>query len=220
MLKPSLQLRVGQSLSMTPQLQQAIKLLQLSSLELQQEIQQIFETNPMLEKEEDSPPDTKELNENMDDSTPNLAAEQEITNTKDQIADELPIDSNWEDIYQESNVYSETPQDALPDIYENESGENNSLQEHLRKQIELIHLSDVDRVIAITLIDEIDNDGYLADSIESIFQGLLETFPELELDEVEAVRHLIQHLDPVGTAACNLSESLSIQLCNFHNLGD
>lgn len=212
MLKPSIQLRVGQSLSMTPQLQQAIKLLQLSSLELQQEIQQIFETNPMLEKDEENAPDSQDTSERIEKTEVNLQAEQDITNTNDQISDDLPIDSNWEDIYQASNVYNETPKESLPDVYENESGENNSLQEHLRQQIDLINLSDVDRVIGITLIDEIDNDGYLTDSVESIYQGLVESFPELELDEVEAVRHLIQHLDPIGTACCDLSECLNVQL--------
>ena len=207
MIKPSLQLRVGQSLSMTPQLQQAIKLLQLSSLELQQEIQQIFETNPMLEKEEESTTENQEFNDdNIDSTTSGLTAEQDITNANEQISDELPIDSNWEDIYQASNVYSETPSESAPDIYENESGHSNSLQEHLRQQIDLINLSDIDRIIGITLIDEIDNDGYLTDSIENIYQGLLESFPELEQDEVEAVRHLIQHLDPIGTAVKDLSE--------------
>ena len=212
MLKPSLQLRVGQSLSMTPQLQQAIKLLQLSSLELQQEIQQIFETNPMLEKDEENSSEPQETSDNEDNSDSSLSAEQDITNANDQISDELPIDSNWEDIYQEPNVYNETPKEALPDVYENESSSNNSLQEHLRQQINLINLSDTDRIIGITLIDEIDNDGYLTDSVENIYQGLLESFAELELDEVEAIRHLIQHLDPVGTAVSNLAECLSVQL--------
>lgn len=212
MLKPSLQLRVGQSLSMTPQLQQAIKLLQLSSLELQQEIQQIFETNPMLERDEESQTNNQEASEKTEDASSNVPAEQDITATKEQISDELPIDSNWEDIYQASNVYNETPHEPSRDVYENESGASNSLQQHLLQQIDLINLSDVDRIIGITLIDEIDNDGYLTDSIENIYEGIVETFPELELDEVQAVSHLIQHLDPIGTGVKDLSECLSVQL--------
>jgi RNA polymerase sigma-54 factor len=212
MLKPALQLRVGQSLSMTPQLQQAIKLLQLSSLELQQEIQQIFETNPMLERVEESTQNNQEATEKTEDASSNVPAEQDITATKEQISDELPVDSNWEDVYQASNVYSETPHEPSRDVYENESNASNSLQEHLLQQIDLINLSDVDRVIGMTLIDEIDNDGYLTDSIESIYEGLVETFPELELDEVEAVLHLIQHLDPIGTGAKDLSDCLGVQL--------
>jgi RNA polymerase sigma-54 factor len=212
-MKPSLQLRIGQSLAMTPQLQQAIKLLQLSSLELQEEIQEIFESNPMLEKEEESPADENSGNlDSQNDDASTVIEEREINAEQEQIADDLPVDSNWEDIYQESNVYSESPKEPARDVYENESNGSQSLNEHLREQLELIHLSDTDRVIGITLIDEIDSDGYLAESIEAIYQGLLESFPELELDEVIAVQHLIQHLDPIGTCAQNLSECLSAQL--------
>ena len=208
MLKPSLQLRVGQSLSMTPQLQQAIRLLQLSTLELQGEIQEIFETNPMLEKDEEFSETEAETIANDE----NRSEDNSKSNNEEKIVDELPVDSSWEDIYQSSNVYSEMPQEPARDIYETESGAGNSLQEHLMMQLDLINLSDTDRVVGITLIDEIDNDGYLTESVEHIHGGLLETFPELELDEVIAVLHLIQHFDPIGTGACDLSECLSVQL--------
>ena len=212
MLKPALNLRVGQSLSMTPQLQQAIRLLQLSSLELQSEIQQIFETNPMLEKEEEGINNEQEQSANGSENGIEAKAEQEIDANSDQIVDDLPVDSNWEDVYQTSNIYSEAPFEPARDIYENESGVGDSLQEHLQLQLNLINISDVDRVISIALIDQIDNDGYLTDSVDNIYQGLLESLPEVELDEVIAVLHLIQHLDPVGTGARNLGECLDIQL--------
>ena len=212
-MKPSLQLRIGQSLAMTPQLQQAIKLLQLSSVELQEEIQEIFESNPMLEKEDEASTDEhEEQTESQSDEASTVIEEREINAEQEHIADELPVDSNWEDVYQEANVYSESPQEPARDVYENESSGTHSLNEHLREQFDLIHLSDTDRAIGITLIDEIDSDGYLAESIEEIYQGLLESFPELELDEVVAVQHLIQHLDPIGTCAQNLAECLSAQL--------
>ena len=213
MLKPALNLRLGQSLSMTPQLQQAIRLLQLSSLELQSEIQQIFETNPMLEKDEEGTTSEQEQPLNgAEESTAESTLEQEIDSQNDQIVDDLPVDSNWEDVYQASNIYSEAPQEPARDVYENESGNGNSLQDHLQLQLDLINLSDIDRVIGITLIDEIDNDGYLTDSLENIYQGLLESFPELEMDEVLAILHMIQHLDPIGTGARDLGECLDIQL--------
>lgn len=216
MLKPSLNLRVGQSLSMTPQLQQAIRLLQLSSLELQSEIQQIFETNPMLEKEEDLAPGEQntpsEGNEDNTETGVESSAEQEIDGEKEQIIDELPVDSNWDDIYQASNVYSETPQEPTRDVYENETGQGDSLQDHMQHQLDLINISDVDRVIGIALIDEIDNDGYLREPLENIYEQLLESFPELEIDEVIAVLHMIQHLDPIGAGARDLAECLDIQL--------
>ena len=216
MLKPALNLRVGQSLSMTPQLQQAIRLLQLSSLELQGEIQQIFESNPMLEKEEENPTTEQEQSLNGADKSTQESSEstieQEIDVQKEQISDDLPVDSDWEDVYQASNIYSETPHEPTRDVYENESGAGNSLQDHLQGQLDLINLSDVDRIVGMTLIDEIDNDGYLTDSLENIYQNLLDSFPELELDEVIAVLHLIQHLDPIGTGARDLGECLDIQL--------
>lgn len=216
MLKPALNLRVGQSLSMTPQLQQAIRLLQLSSLELQSEIQQIFESNPMLEKDEETPSAEQDQSQNGLDKaaqqSEDTPAEQEIDAQKEQISDDLPVDSNWEDIYQASNIYSEAPHEPARDVYENESGVGSSLQDHLQEQLDLINLSDVDRVVGMTLIDEIDNDGYLTESLDNIYQNLKESFPELELDEVVAVLHLIQHLDPIGTGARDLGECLDIQL--------
>lgn len=220
MLKPSLQVRVGQSLSMTPQLQQAIRLLQLSSLELHGEIQQMFETNPMLEKDEEftAEKDAGDTAENQSEEQEAKAtqaedsvSEQPLSGEKE-IENDLPVDSSWEDIYQSSNVYSEMPHEPSRDIYETQSGLDNSLQDQLIQQLDMIHLTDTDRVIGITLIDEIDNDGYLTDSLDNIYVGLLESFPELDMDEVMAVLHMIQRFDPVGSGACNLSDCLSIQL--------
>ena len=213
MLKPSLQLRFGQSLSMTPQLQQAIKLLQLSSVELQQEIQQLFETNPMLEKDEDNDIQVEiDDNDAGNDSNNSPSEEQEISIQQEQISDELAVDSSWEDVYQESTIYSEAPQETKTDIYENQAIHSGNLHEHLQQQLDLLHLSDTDRVIGMALIDEIDHDGYLLDSVESIFTDLQESLPELECDEVYAVLHLIQHLDPIGSGAQDLAECLHIQL--------
>ena len=94
MLKPSLQLRIGQQLTMTPQLQQAIRLLQLSSLELKAEIQNAFESNPMLETEEDQTEDTQSIDgsEQIEGNT----TAQEVSEM-DELPDELPIDSQWDD---------------------------------------------------------------------------------------------------------------------------
>jgi len=213
MLKPSLQLRFGQSMSMTPQLQQAIKLLQLSSIELQQEIQQLFETNPMLEKDEDNDIQVEiDDNDAGNDSNNSPSEEQEISIQQEQISDELAVDSSWEDVYQESTIYSEAPQETKTDIYENQAIHSGNLHEHLQQQLDLLHLSDTDRVIGMALIDEIDHDGYLLDSVESIFTDLQESLPELECDEVYAMLHLIQHLDPIGSGAQDLAECLHIQL--------
>ena len=223
-MKPSLQLRVGQSLSMTPQLQQAIRLLQLSSLELQAEIQEVMETNPLLEVEEEF-----EFN---DKAETDKTEEQEIAaETPDisqlehaDIPDELPTDSQWEDTFEQPTAPA-TPssQMATPGIErDNEDSSSDSLQEHLLWQLRLTPFSDTERAIALIIIDSIEDDGYLKISLEDIQQsldvGLEEGDPDnIEVDEIEAVLHRIQHFDPVGVAARDLRECLLIQLKQYES---
>ena len=97
MLKPSLQIRIGQQLTMTPQLQQAIRLLQLSSLELKAEIQEAFESNPMLETD-DEPADESQIIEKPE--PPSDSSDLRELNTRDTLPEELPVDSQWEDVYE------------------------------------------------------------------------------------------------------------------------
>lgn len=222
-MKPSLVLKMGQQLTMTPQLQQAIKLLQLSTLDLQQEIQEALETNPMLERQEDG--------DDFDNSDPladgdELASSpaQEITfqdapataepadenQWSEQIPSELPVDTAWEDIYQTSASNLPSHDDEESDFTARTSvGE--SLQSHLLWQLNLAPMSDKDRLIAMTLIDAISSDGYLEESLEEL---LISFDPELdiELDEIEAVLHRIQQFEPAGIGARNLRECLLLQL--------
>ena len=221
MLKPALQLRVGQSLAMTPQLQQAIRLLQLSSLELQIEIQQNFETNPMLEKAEDgqdfdsdkqkSDESTNPDSDAGDNSASDTSAETEVRTDQEQMGEDLPVDSNWDDIYPTANTYNETPSEPARDVYENETSGTGSIQEHLQSQLDLLTLSDNDRIIGLTIIDEIGADGYLLTSVEDLHTSLVESL-EVELDEVVAVLKLIQQLEPIGCGSRDLAECLRIQL--------
>jgi RNA polymerase sigma-54 factor len=213
-LKSSIQVRLGQQLTMTPQLQQAIRLLQLSSLELTAEIQEAFETNPMLETEDDQPLETQ-----TPDNQPNEKETIETNETTElgqteTLPDELPTDSQWDDYYEPSQT---TPSSQKSDDYssflENQSSEDqDSLQEHLHWQLELSALSNLDHVIANTLIDALDESGYLQDSVESIYENLSKDYEELELDEVEAVLKFIQRLDPIGSGSRSLQECLEIQL--------
>jgi len=215
-LKPSLQVRLGQQLTMTPQLQQAIRLLQLSSLELKAEIQEAFETNPMLETEDDQAletltPDNQPKKEDTSDET-ELGANENLP-------DELPTDSQWDDYYEPSQSNSSSAQktDDYSSFLENQSSDDqNSLQEHLLWQLELSSLTDKDHIIANTLIDALDDSGYLQESVESIYENLSKTettdSAEIELDEVEAVLKFVQRLDPIGSGSRNLQECLEIQL--------
>ena len=247
-MKPSLTLKLGQQLRMTPQLQQAIRLLQLSTFDLQQEIQEALDSNLMLEEmdpeekepEEDKtsldPPDETEnttdtsidtdvKDDGIDasDDEQTLPPDPEIDGeaipdtseqiTSENIADDLPVDSVWEDIYEESALptsYS-GPDENDTDYIDTRNSEGVSIQSHLMEQINLLHLTDSDKYIAIAVIDGLDSEGVLSIPLEDILEGAPEEL-ELEMDEVLAVLHLIQHLDPVGIAARNLRECLLIQL--------
>ncbi|MDQ3732340.1 MAG: RNA polymerase factor sigma-54 [Pseudomonadota bacterium] len=213
MLKPSIQLRIGQQLTMTPQLQQAIRLLQLSTLELQAEIQQNFENNPMLETVEDeAEADSPERGANEGDA-PEPSEIQAASSSDDTLAapQETPVDSSWEDIYDAPSPYSGAPEDGGRDLFENQSGAQETLRDHLLWQMRLTAMSDTDRAIAMAIIDAISDDGYLAEPLEVIHANLANDY-ELDLDEVEAVLHLVQSFDPVGSGARSLAECLSIQL--------
>ncbi|UTW46493.1 RNA polymerase factor sigma-54 [bacterium SCSIO 12696] len=234
-MKPSLQLKIGQHLTMTPQLQQAIKLLQLSSLDLQQEIQQALYDNPLLELAEEEErreqrAESEQENHEKADS-PKESDQQASTETEpdikelsqdeweNKIPDELPVDASWDDVF-------ETAATSVANKQNSSSGESrdfdtfqasaDTLQDHLLWQLNLTPMSDNDRVIAGALIDAIGDDGFLALPVEDIWQGLVDTSqPEeeqLELDEVIAVLRRIQHFDPIGVGATSLSDCLLIQL--------
>ncbi|MED5509408.1 MAG: RNA polymerase factor sigma-54 [Pseudomonadota bacterium] len=209
-MKPSLQLRVGQSLSMTPQLQQAIRLLQLSSLELQAEIQEALETNPLLEVEEDYDYDENARNRSDDDQ-----ASRDISQLENQdIPEDLPVDSKWEDMYDHQPVSSVGSSQMVDSDLERENQDESTdtLQQHLLWQMRLTPFTETEAAIATMIIDSVEDDGYLKTTLEEILESLSEEFQELELDEIETVLHRIQHFDPVGVAARDLRECLLIQL--------
>ncbi|WP_411691587.1 RNA polymerase factor sigma-54 [Acinetobacter gandensis] len=211
-MKLAMGLRVANSLSLTPQLQQAIRLLQLSSLELEQEIQIQLDSNPLLEKIEE---------QNSVESLNNLQEQEreskDLTNelNADHLPDELPVDTEWDDVY--------THQPTSLGAAEFEEREDNrqghqSLQAHLIEQVNLLHFSLVDKLIAHCIIDSLDTKGFLDCEIQEITQSvqhLLESMDyeeEVEDDEVLVVLKHIQRLDPVGVGARNLAECLMVQV--------
>jgi RNA polymerase sigma-54 factor len=209
-MKQSLHLRLGQQLTMTPQLQQAIKLLQMSTLDLQQEIQQVLDSNIMLEinEEESISPDTDTLNipeSNIEHSESYTSEGSQTT-----IPDELPIDSSWEDIYETVLV----PGISNPETVEFESQRSNeaTLLDHLLWQLELTTFSERDHAIAIAIIDSVNDEGYLGNTPEDIYQDLQNQIEDLDFDEIIAVLHRVQHFDPPGIAAIDLSDCLKLQL--------
>ncbi|MEM1141687.1 MAG: RNA polymerase factor sigma-54 [Pseudomonadota bacterium] len=219
-MKQGLQLKLGQQLTMTPQLQQAIRLLQLSTLDLQQEIQQALQENPMLEVEEEQPepePRLEQLDdgqgvENLDDIATNIEMQEKPADSdfEQALPDDLPVDTQWEDVMPSG---APTPVDTNGEEFDfdsrNSAGE--SLRDHLLWQLNLTRLSDVDRIVALAIIDATDSNGRLTAAIEE----LLELFPpELEVEEEEllAVLHALQQFEPVGVFARDLQECLLLQL--------
>ena len=208
-MKQSLQLRMGQQLSMTPQLQQAIKLLQLSTLDLQQEIQQALDSNIMLEAVEDEGFSLNEHKavENKVDTTDQIGSEGSQTD----IPDELPTDTSWEDVFDSMQMNS-TPVPADRPDFEVQRSKSASLQDHLLWQMEMLPFTERDRAIVTTLIDSVDSHGYLSTSCDDIYQGLTEQLENLDKEEFLAVLHRVQRFDPPGVAAEDLSDCLRLQL--------
>ena len=223
-MKHSLQLKLSQSLTMTPQLQQAIRLLQLSTMELNAEIQDALESNMMLELEDDSqnqppaqssetPPQSEAAGEKDEVEFDNIEAD---GGTSDIPEDLLPIDSNWDDIYDPGTTYSGEPHEfASADSYHSPS---QSLADHLLWQLNTIPATEKDRAIAVAVIDALDDDGYLKTSPEELAEMLNQEADgdePVEVDEVKAIIRLVQAMEPAGVAARDLRECLLLQLCQM-----
>lgn len=206
-MKQGLQLRLSQQLAMTPQLQQAIRLLQLSTLELQQELQQALESNPLLEQiDTHEEIDTRETQDGETLDTADALEQKEMP-------EELPLDASWDTIYTAgtpSGTSGDYIDDELP-VYQGETTQ--TLQDYLMWQVELTPFSDTDRAIATSIVDAVDETGYLTVPLEDILESIGDE--EIDIDEVEAVLKRIQRFDPVGVAAKDLRDCLLIQLSQF-----
>lgn len=215
---------------MTPQLQQAIRLLQLSTLELQQEIQQVLESNPMLEliepgelPDDDLPRISEDeqsrlhqtSNEVTDFSAPEESVDSRDEWQEEHIPDNLSVDSDWDDVYQPAAVSSSGPVSDDDGSFESRNAAAETLQDHLHWQLNLTPMTDRDRIVAMSVIDAVSPAGFLSCTVEDIHQGLIEQWEDedpLELDEVMMVLHRVQQFEPAGVAAQDLRECLLIQL--------
>ena len=201
MLKPSLQLKLGQTLTMTPQLQQAIRLLQLPALELQAHIRELLETNVMLEAVEET--EATGLFEAVEVPQPEVPERTQESTVE-------VLDEGWGE---QSVGTAEAPWNSDDDERQQEFADSagQSLQEHLLWQLELAKLEPRELGIARAIVDAISDDGYLTESLDEI-AGTLR--PEIECDavEVEAVLAGVQALDPPGIAARSVGECIELQL--------
>ncbi len=226
---------MGHQLTMTPQLQQAIRILQLSTLDLQQEIQEALDSNPMLEQAEDGDPDFDasdpealgiENGTSHETAEPTSAVEPESpkdngqdkelsepaseTEWQDSLGEDVPVDSAWDDVYPGGEGYS-GPAGGDDYDYLDTHQTTESLQDHLSWQLNLSRMSDTDRAIGMAIIDGIDSDGYLAVPIEEIVQGFGDE-QEVGPEEVVAVLRRVQSFDPAGVGARDLGECMRLQL--------
>ena len=201
MMKPTLQLRIGQQLTMTPQLQQAIRLLQLPALELQAQIQLALESNVMLEAEDDYEP-AASLDAMADDDR----------SEGDAVDADLPVVEIGDEWTEPTAAESETPWSGSGDgaqEFADEAGQ--TLQDHLVWQLEMAGLPGAATTIGRALIDSINDDGYLTETLQAIADTVA---PEMRASEseVEAVLTTIQQFDPAGVAARTVAECIELQL--------
>jgi len=189
-MKPALQTRLGTGLALTPRLQQAIRLLQLSQIELEAELLAAVETNPMLELAE------------FDDHAPSAEAPADADQAEDEHGEaEWPLDDH--------DPFGTNPSDeASP---HEDAGTEPGLHEHLRWQLRMSVRNDRDQAIGEAVIDALDDDGYLRESIETLPAALPASF-EVTADEWQTMLRLIQQFDPLGCGARDLSECLTLQL--------
>jgi RNA polymerase sigma-54 factor len=243
-MKLSLQLKLGQQLTMTPQLQQAIRLLQLSTLDLQQEIHQALESNPMLELDEDndeyharadeaaeqnteSSVSSDDFNtdriagsgtatESYEVSEGDTGSDYEENRWEDHIPDDLSVDSSWDDVYQTTYTTGSGSPEGEGMDFESRNSVAESLQDHLMWQLNLTPMSDPDRLIGLAIIDAIDSNGMLTISVDAIHASLMRSI-DIEPEEVLAVLHRIQQFDPIGVGYRDLAECLLIQLNQYED---
>jgi RNA polymerase sigma-54 factor len=199
-LKPALQLKLGQRQTMTPQLQQAIRLLQLSAMELQQTVRESLAANVMLEIEDG------------DDADLTASADHDA-DTQGEPLDSDPVEDPWADSHVGAGA-ADAPwsdDDRIPD-YADPSGE--SLHEHLLEQLALARLSPLELAIGRAIVDAINDDGYLTEDLGTL-ATVLEPEWQPSLAQMEQVLRVVQSMDPAGIAARSVAECLELQLVQY-----
>ncbi len=211
-MKQTLQVRLGQQLTMTPQLQHAIRLLQLSSLELQTEIRATLESNPMLERDEEAADDDYITEDDFGSLT---AQEPE----PDDGADAVRVEGIGDDA-EFSTAWSEAGHgisggDDDRDLLETHSAGGDTLRDHLLEQLHLSSLKSPDQEIGAAIIESVRDDGYLDDSLEEIVAGLGRDGIDTDTGDAAVVLHLVQQFDPPGVAARDPRECMQLQLAQL-----
>lgn len=200
-MKNSLQLKLSQHLTLTPQLQQSIRLLQLSTLDLNQELERFLMENPLLERD-DGPPAYASSESGPATSEAPVASNDLKSADPPAASDSWSLEDGQGPGWRDDGDDEHAPQQpAVPP----------SLQDHLFTQLNLTHVSQRDKQLITVLIANLDEDGYLTQPLEELL-AMLPPELEVELEELGAARKLLQNFDPTGIGARNLAECLSLQL--------
>ncbi len=241
-MKPSLQVRLSQHLALTPQLQQSIRLLQLSTLELHQEVEQMLEQNPFLEADDeagatafDTPAERQAVDrvaeressdageaQDSGDAVAEIRAE-EFGSTEREDWENGTEGDDFDGIRETPSLNSGSSSGGDGDGDEMDAQDRRSssvsLQDHLRDQLMGMRLADEDRAALWVLIESLDGDGYLADPLEEIAERLAEMLvdaepaePDVLLDRLRCALRWLQSMEPIGVGARNLGECLALQL--------
>jgi RNA polymerase sigma-54 factor len=217
-MKPTLQLRISQQLTLTPQLQQAIRLLQLSTQDMHQEVARLLEENPMLEVADESAAGESVIGTFSTDA---LSVASRSTAAADE-PEQARGDDRGEDDFGPDTFGNEPADwntgggamrstDDEDETYPEQAAEQASLRTHLHSQLTTSSLDNNDRKVVGMLIDALDENGYLAQDLQEL-AVLLPTELEITLDDLETALVQLQHLDQPGLAARNLGECLALQL--------
>ncbi|MFZ2542038.1 MAG: RNA polymerase factor sigma-54 [Gallionella sp.] len=213
-MKPSLQLRLSQQLTLTPQLQQAIRLLQLSTLDMHQEVARMLDENPLLEVADESVSGTFSVESINTPSTANDGSEQTHSDS-DSDSDDRGADNfaNEPTDWNTGGGMARSDDDE-DETYPEQAAEQASLRAHLHSQLTTSTLDDRDRKVVGLLIEALDENGYLAQNLEELAE-MLPSELEITLDDLETALVQLQHLDQPGLGARHLSECLALQLKAF-----
>lgn len=224
-MKQTLGLRVGQHMTLTPALHQSFKLMQLSAVELRQEVRQAIESNPMLELVEEGEESEEEMDEAGEQDEGDFLEEPAEGSEEDDFAsegpdppeaidaipEELPVDVSWEDVYQPPATGTASTLGADDANLEERSTSASTLMDHLLWQLNLTPMSERERLIALVLVDSIDANGMLADTLPAL-RAAMDPDLGIELAQVEAVLNMVRQFDPPGVGARDLRECLLLQL--------
>ena len=219
-MKPALQLKLSQHLALTPQLQQSIKLLQLSTVEMQQEIENYLLENPMLERDDDGAAESFAAAQQFDAPRSDAAeradhderAERDARDDREMEVPAAPSDVDDDRWSSDAGTFTGAGRDDDDDSDAQDiHGSTPTLREHLNWQMGMTQLGERDRSLVRFLIDALDDDGYMATPLAELWETLPPEY-EIELEELEiALRH-IQSLDPTGIGARSPQECLALQL--------